>query len=229
MCGRYTVASSKPEIEERFDCDVGSQELPPRYNVAPTQESIAIVTDASGQRQGQMMRWGLVPHWAKDLSIGARFINARSETAAETAAFRVAFRKRRCLVVATGFYEWLREGKAKTPFYFSLKAEGPFAFAGLWELWKSPEGKWVRSFTILTTAANTLMSPIHNRMPVILTPETEALWLDPVTDEPKTLSKVLVPFPAEEMAFHEVSPVVNSWKTDGPECIAPAHEGDKPS
>ncbi len=221
MCGRYAVASSKPEIEEGFDCDAGSQELPPRYNVAPTQESIAVVTDANGERKAQMMRWGLVPHWAKDLSIGARFINARSETAAETAAFRIAFRKRRCLVVATGFYEWLREGKAKTPFYFTLKSKGPFAFAGLWELWRSPEGKWVRSFAILTTPANSLISPLHDRMPVILSPETETLWLDPITEDAKTLSKVLVPCPSEEMSSYEASPVVNSWKTDGPECIQP--------
>ena len=221
MCGRYAVASSNPEIEERFHCDAGSQELLPRYNVAPTQESLAVVTDANGDRQANQMRWGLVPHWAKDLSIGARFINARAETAAETAAFRVAFRKRRCLVVATGFYEWLREGKAKTPFYFTLKSKGPFAFAGLWELWKSPENKWVRSFTILTTSANSVMSPIHDRMPVILSPETEALWLDPRTEEPKTLTKVLVPFPAEEMAYHEVRPGVNSWKIDTPECVQP--------
>lgn len=225
MCGRYAVASSNREIEERFQCDVGSLELTPRYNVAPTQESLAIVTGANGERQGQMMRWGLVPHWAKDLSIGARFINARAETAEETAAFRVAFRKRRCLVVATGFYEWLREGKAKTPFYVTLKAKGPFAFAGLWELWRSPEGKWVRSFTILTTEANPLMRPIHDRMPVILTPETEALWLDPLSEDPARLSKVLVPFAAEEMHFHEVSSIVNSWKVDSSACAEPIADG----
>lgn len=167
------------------------------------------------------MRWGLVPFWAKDLKIGARMINAQSETAATKPAFRAAFKKRRCLVLADGFFEWRKEGKEKIPTYIFQKSKMPFAFAGLWENWKSPEGEQVRSCTILTTTPNELIQPIHNRMPVLLSQETEALWLDPMTEEAETLTPLLLPAPAEELTTIVVSSHVNSSRNEGAECVQP--------
>lgn len=163
-----------------------------------------------------------MPFWAKDLKIGYRMINARSETAASNNAFRGAMRKRRCLILADGFYEWRKEGKERFPVLITLRSGKPFAFAGLWETWKSKDtGEIVRSCTILTTAANGLIESVHDRMPVILTEETEALWLDPVTEEPETLMPLLMPYPPEEMSMREIPTLVNSVENQGPELIAP--------
>jgi putative SOS response-associated peptidase YedK len=192
----------------------------PRYNIAPTQQVLAVVND--GERRGEMMRWGLVPSWAKDIKIGARMINAVSETAASKPAFRSAFRRRRCLVLADGFFEWRREGKQRVPMYFSRKSGETMAFAGLWESWKSPEGEWVRSCAILTAAANEFIALIHHRMPAILSAETEPLWLDPLTETPATLEPLLLPAPSELLDVREVSPTVNNVRNDNPGCIAPA-------
>ena len=172
-----------------------------------------------------LLRWGLVPFWAKDIKIGYRMINAVGETAAAKPAFRAAFRRRRCLVLANGFYEWRKEGKSRYPNYFRMADHRPLAFAGLWETWKSPDGESVRSFTILTTGANPLIEPIHNRMPAILSEETQALWLDPLTEEAEILGSLLIPAAAEEMEACEVSGLVNSPKNNGPECIQPAEPG----
>ena len=219
MCGRYTLISNISEFQGRFGFVMDEPPSGPRYNVAPTQSVLTVVNN--GERRGEMMRWGLVPSWAKDIKIGNRMINAVSETAATKPAFRSAFRYRRCLVLADGFFEWRREGKKRVPLYFSQKSGEPMAFAGLWENWKSQEGEWVHSCTILTTAANSFIEPIHSRMPVILSAETEPLWLDPLTETPDNLEPLLLPAPSELLEVSEVSPVVNNARSEGPECIAP--------
>ena len=193
--------------------------MQPRYNIAPTQSVLAVVNE--GSRRGEFMRWGLVPSWAKDIKVGNRMINAVSETAATKPAFRSAFRRRRCLVLADGFFEWRREGKKRVPLYFTQKSGESMAFAGLWENWQSPEGDWIRSCTILTTAANSFIEPVHNRMPVILSAETEPLWLDPMTETPANLEPLLLPAPPELLTVREVSPVVNNARSEGPDCVTP--------
>ncbi len=220
MCGRYTLISNISELQARFGFEMASPAPEPRYNIAPTQQALTVTND--GARRGEMMRWGLVPPWAKDVKIGSRMINAVSETAAAKPAFRSAFRRRRCLVLANGYYEWRREGKGRTPWYFSQKSGEPMAFAGLWESWQSPDGGWIRSCVILTTSANSLVEPVHNRMPVILSAETEPLWVDPLTETPATLEPLLLPAPPELLDVWEVSPAVNSVRNDNPACIDPA-------
>ena len=219
MCGRFTLISSVADLQLRFGFEAEPVEVRPRYNIAPTQQVLAVVND--GTRRGAMMRWGLVPSWAKDVKIGNRMINAVSETAATKPTFRSAFRRRRCLVLADGFFEWMREGKERFPMYFTPKSGEPMAFAGLWENWKSPEGDWISSCTILTTSANSLIEPVHNRMPVVLSSETEALWLDPLTETPENLEPLLLPAPPELLTVREVSPVVNNVRNDSPDCIVP--------
>jgi putative SOS response-associated peptidase YedK len=165
------------------------------------------------------MRWGLIPSWAKDQSIGSRMINARAETLSEKPSFRDAFRKRRCLVVADGFYEWQKVAGRKRPMRIVLQTGEPFAFAGLWESWRDPEGTTVRSCTIITTGPNSLIEPIHNRMPVILSRDDEARWLDPEMDDPPSLLQMLAPYPQGAMDAYEISTLVNSPANDVPDCI----------
>ncbi len=219
MCGRFTLTSNLDDLQGRFGFLGDDLDHRPRYNVAPTQQVLAVTND--GERRAQFLRWGLIPFWAKDPRIGYRMINAVGETVATKPAFRAAFKKRRCLVLADGFFEWKKEGKAKIPTYIFLKSREPFAFAGVWETWKSPEGEVVRSCAILTTRPNAFIEPIHNRMPVILSSEAEALWLDPMTEEPDILAPLLIPFPAELLDCYPVSNLVNSPKNFGPECIQP--------
>jgi len=227
MCGRYALTSNldalqaRFKFEARFDLearyeahDLGYQ---PRYNIAPTQKSLVVTND--GSRRCEEMRWGLVPFWAKDIKIGYRMINAVGETLSTKPAFRAAYKKRRCLVLANGFFEWRKDGKARIPFYLHLGGQPPFAFAGLWETWRSGDGETVKSFTIVTTKPNKLIEPIHNRMPVILSQETEALWLDPMTEDTEILDKLLRPAPVGDMAGYQVSQMVNSPRDSGPECI----------
>ena len=219
MCGRYVLESDLDFLQGRFSFDDHRLEFRPRYNIAPTQQVLTITND--GQRRAEFMRWGLIPFWAKDPKIGYRMINAVGEIAATKPAFRAAFKKRRCLIPADGFFEWRKEGKQKVPTYIFLKSRKPFAFAGLWESWKSPDGETIRSCTIVTTKPNEFIEPIHNRMPVILSEETEALWLDPMTEEADTLSALLIPSPAELMEAYEVSNFVNYAKNEGRECVLP--------
>jgi len=224
MCGRFTLTSNLDELQGRFGflsefTDTQFFEHGPRYNIAPTQTVLTVTND--GQRRGELMRWGLVPFWAKDLKIGARMINAVGETASTKPAFRAAFKKRRCLVIANGFYEWRKEGGRKLANYIYPKSGEPMAFAGLWETWKSPEGQVVQSCTIITTEANPFIQPLHNRMPVILSGETQAFWLDPLTEDPSILEPLLIPAPEELLTSHPVSEAVNSVRNDGPECILP--------
>ena len=218
MCGRYTLESDMEFLQQRFKFAASDLEFKPRYNIAPTQDVLTV--SSNGERHGQFMRWGLVPFWAKDLKIGYRMINAKSETLAEKASFRNAFKRRRCLVLADGFFEWRKDSKEKIPTYIFLKSKEPFAFAGLWETWKSPDGKLVHSCTIITTTPNAVMEPIHNRMPVILPREAEGLWLAPGQVQISALKALLVPYPAADMEAYEVSALVNSPNNDTPDVIA---------
>jgi len=219
MCGRYTLESDISFLQMRFKFAASDMKYKPRYNIAPTQDVLTVTND--GDRHGQFMRWGLVPFWAKDLKIGYRMINAKAETLAERSAFRNAFKKRRCLVLADGFFEWRKDGKERIPTYIFLKSKEPFAFAGLWEIWKSPDDEIIPSCTIVTTEPNSFIEPIHNRMPVMLSEEAEALWLDPLTEDPMVLQQLLVPSPPELMDSYEISTLVNTPKNQGKELIEP--------
>jgi len=207
-------------IAAQFDLSLVDMPYEPRYNIAPTQEVLTIVRQGD-RRAPKMMRWGLVPFWAKDVKIGYKMINARGEEIETKPAFRNAFKKRRCLVIADGFYEWRKDGARKTPMYIQLKGHSPFAFAGLWEVWSPPDGEQVLSCAIVTCDPNELIATIHDRMPVILSEEAERIWLDPQVQDPMALKGLLRPFPAGSMKACAVSPLVNSVKNHGPECIAP--------
>jgi len=220
MCGRFTIEIPPELLVEVF----GLAEPPvitPCYNIAPTQQIPIIRQYADGQNHLDHLRWGLIPSWAQDKSIGSKMINARSETIAEKPAFKQAVRYRRCLVVASGFYEWKQEGKAKLPWYVRLKDGTPMVFAGLWETWKSPEGEVIESCTILTTASNRLIEPLHNRMPVILHPDEYHAWLDRNTTNPAGLVHLFQAYPADLMDMWPVSPMVNSVKNDSAELVVP--------
>ena len=220
MCGRYTLTAPAEVLTEIFDL-AETVELHPRYNIAPTQETAVVGLNHDGKRSLGLMRWGLIPHWAKDPSIGNRLINARAETAAEKPAFRSSFSKRRCLVPADGFYEWQKTGGRKQPFYLQLKEHRPFAFAGLWARWKASEDETVQSFTLLTTTPNEVAAKVHDRMPVILPPESYDRWLDPELHDREALEALLLPYPAEAMEAYPVSTLVNSPQNDDPRCIEP--------
>ena len=217
MCGRFTQTVSAAKVAEAFGVQEIAGDIRPSYNVAPTQPVAVVVTD--GKKRLVSMRWGLVPSWAKDLSIGNKLINARAETITEKASFRTAFKKRRCLVVADGFYEWQKIGDAKRPMYIQLRSREPFGMAGLYEVWHSPEGGEVTSCTIITTEANDLMQPIHDRMPVIIPKESHDLWLDPRVQDTAVLLGLLKPYSAGEMGAHLVSKRVNSPGYNAPDCI----------
>ena len=220
MCGRFTLATPADQIAAQFQL-VAVPELAPRYNIAPTQQ-VAAVRAAEAGRELVLLRWGLVPTWAKDLSMGAKLINARAETAAEKPSFRSAMRQRRCIIPADGFYEWQAQAGGKQPFYIRLAHGGSFGLAGLWEHWKSPERAWIETCTILTTAANALMQPLHDRMPVILPPEAYALWLDPALHDPAPLQALLGPYPANLMVAAPVSKAVNKVANDDPSLVLSA-------
>src|SRR3989442_5859894 len=219
MCGRFTLTTDLDRLEERFAFHAANLAYTPRYDSAMTEPVVTLMKE-EGHRVG-FLRWGLIPSWAKDAAIGDRMINARAETVAEKPSFRRALQKRRCLVLADGFYEWQKEGKKKTPLYIALKSREPFGFAGLWETWQSPAGETIRSCTIITTTPNTLMESIHNRMPVMLPREAEALWLDRTVEDPQGLLPLLVPYPAEAMEAHAVSSLVHSPRNDTLACNEP--------
>jgi len=221
MCGRFTLTVDPGQLQEAFPWASIPEEFPPRYNVAPTQPVAVIPND--GQNRMDFFVWGLIPSWAKDPEIGNRLINARAETLAEKPTFRSAFKRRRCLVLADGFYEWQPETgkKTKIPMYIQLVSKKPFAFAGLWEIWKANDGSEIRSCTIITTRPNPLVEEIHNRMPVILDPKHYELWLSPEQKESGLLAPILQPYPANEMNAYPVSRLVNSPNNDQPDCILP--------
>ena len=219
MCGRYLLISPVEAMRRLFDVG-GFLNLPPRYNIAPTQEAPVVRLERDGGRELVPLRWGLIPSWVKDSSIGNRLINARDDTVAEKPAFRTAFRQRRCLVPADGFYEWQARPGGKQPYRIGLADDGLFAFAGLWEWWKSREGESLETYTIITTDANDLLRPIHGRMPVIIDEGDHARWLDPKT-APADAKELLKPFPSERMRAVPVSRHVNNVRNDDPDCIAP--------
>lgn len=219
MCGRFSQSKSAETIAQVFQVN-NVPALTPRYNIAPTQQIQTILQNAEqSQREFQMLHWGLIPSWAKDPKMGARMINARAETVTEKPSFRAAFKQRRCLILADGFYEWQQQEKKKQPFYFRMNDEHPFAFAGLWEHWKSGDGEVINSCTILTTEPNDLMRPVHNRMPVIIDPKDYDLWLDTEVKKPELLQPLLHPYSAEEMTAYPVSTKVNKPVNDSAELI----------
>lgn len=218
MCGRFSLATDQSIIEEQFDVLL-HEELPYRYNIAPSQD--VFVIGSNGQnRVGTFMRWGLVPPWSKDEKIGYKMINARSETIDQKASFKTPFLKKRCLIISDGFYEWKKSGKEKQPYRFVMKDRRPFAFAGLWEGWNQGD-KSVFTCTILTTKANKLTKEIHDRMPVILSSENYHLWLDPHHHQPDQLKSLLVPYDEHLMDTYRVSNIVNSPGNDLKDCISP--------
>jgi putative SOS response-associated peptidase YedK len=226
MCGRFTLRAPAGVVAEQF----ALFEMPPfapRFNIAPTQP-VAVVRLAPGgpepRRELVWLRWGLIPSWAKDPAIGNRMINARAETIADKPAYRAAFRRRRCLVVADGFYEWQKAGSKKQPCFIRLRDDGPLAFAGLWESWEGPDHAAIESCTILTTDPNELVAPIHNRMPVILPAADYPKWLDPGVSDAAELSPLLAPYPAGGMEAYPVGLYVNSPAHDDPRCIEPASQ-----
>jgi putative SOS response-associated peptidase YedK len=229
MCGRFTLRTNPQQLSLVFDCAIPA-DLPPRYNIAPTQMVAAVRHDSAGDRGFSLLRWGLIPHWAKDLSIGARMINARAETVAEKPSFRTAFRQRRCLILSDGYFEWQKQGKAKQPFLIRMADEHPFAMAGLWEVWnKASDGQPVMSCTVITTQANSLTQPIHDRMPVILDHKDYDQWLDCDVAGPAKVSDLLRPFGSSQMAVEAVDPWVNNARHDDPRCVRPLDsDNDRP-
>ncbi|MCA1552925.1 MAG: SOS response-associated peptidase [Chloroflexi bacterium] len=220
MCGRFTLHTSLKQIEQTFHVEPSAVNLPPNYNVSPTQDVLTVV-QRDGVNHLEAMRWGLIPFWAKDHKIGARMINARAETVSSSAAFKRPLKSQRCLVVADGFYEWRKQGTKKIPMFIRLKSHAPFGFAGLYDTWKAPSGEPVVSCTIITTDANPLVAPIHNRMPVIIPQSEHTLWLDPDNADLNELSLLLQPYSEQELEAYEVSPMVNKTSNNASECIAP--------
>lgn len=224
MCGRYTLTSSGEEVADLFGL-LEIPAIPSRYNMAPTQEAAVVrVPEPGAPRELAFLRWGLVPYWAKDVTIGNRLINARAESVAEKPSYRSSFRKQRCLIPTSGFYEWKKEGKAKQPYLIRRKDRRPFAFAGLWSRWKDPERGPLDTFTILTTDANDRIRELHDRMPVILAPEDFDLWLDPKVQDGARLQPLLVPLAGDDLELVRVSKLVNSPANDLPNCIEPLVE-----
>jgi putative SOS response-associated peptidase YedK len=218
MCGRYTLITNSSEYQQVLDLGDQTVEIMPRYNIAPTQP-VAVSRDFA-THQVEWMRWGLIPSWAKDLSLGTRMINARCESLLEKPSFREAFLKRRCLILADGFYEWQKfPGKVPSiPHYFYLQSKQPFFFAGLWDEWHSPEGETILSCTIITGEPNALVSPLHERMPIILNGRNAWEWLNPAAT-PASLQTFFRPYPAEAMAEHAVSTLVNQAGLELPNLI----------
>ena len=222
MCERFTLHTNASELQLAFKgFNFPDDENEPRYNIAPSL-NILTVSNEGGKRVTPA-KWGLIPFWAKEPKIGNRLINARAETLAAKPAFRDAYRHKRCLILADGFFEWKKEpdGAIKTPMYVTLESGKPFAFAGLWDTWEQADGERLRTCTIITTAPNELMAEIHSRMPVILPEEAYGPWLDPGTDEPELLNGLLTAYPADKMQAHPVSHTVNSPRNDTPGCIDP--------
>lgn len=236
MCARYSLAATPEQLEQLFEVEV-PQEYVPTYNIAPTLTAPVVKAGESG-REMRLYRWGLIPSWANDASVGQRLINARADTAPEKSAFKAAFARRRCLVPATSFFEWREEcpeeqslfpmdppAKAakpvKQPYLFRLAEGDVFAMAGLWEFWRTPEGEAMPSYTVLTTEPNEMVADYHDRMPVILSPDRYDAWLDPELPMAQALAEILPPFPAEQMRSYPVSRLVGNPRNETPELIVP--------
>jgi putative SOS response-associated peptidase YedK len=223
MCGRYRLSRRKQVIEEYFGSAPWDDDWSPRYNIAPTQPVPVIRQNPKKPvRELSLMRWGLIPSWAKDSSAAAKMINARSETAVTKPAFRDPIRLRRCLIPADGFFEWKRTAKSKQPYCFEVNNGELFAFAGVWDRWKDPSGGWIKTFSILTITPNAVTSAVHDRMPVILDPESYDLWLDPGMQNVAAISELLKPYHTSRMRSYPVSTRVNYVANDDEECSRPA-------
>jgi putative SOS response-associated peptidase YedK len=227
MCGRYTLRTPLTVLAEQFlfDLNDAAGDFRPRYNIAPTQAVLAVrQVEQGAKRELVPLRWGLIPVWAKDTKIGYSTINARGDTVAEKPAFRSAFKKRRCMIIADGYYEWLTDGKAKLPQLYEIDGGKPFAFAGLWEYWPGPKdgpkAEAIESCSIITTDANELASNVHDRMPVILDPADYDCWLDPACEDRAKLERLIRPFGGQTMTVRPVSTYVNNVKNQGEECLA---------
>jgi len=225
MCGRFTLRAPASVVAEQFSLF----ELPPftpRFNIAPSQPIAVVRLAEKGTREAVYLHWGLVPSWAKAPAVGNRMINARSETAAEKPSFRAAFKRRRCLIAADGFYEWQKQGagRRKQPYFIHMRDDRPFAFAGLWESWEGADHSYLETCTILTTKANDLMRPIHDRMPVILPQENYDAWLDVSTEDTSAIEPLLKPFPDEPMQAEPIGTYVNRPANEGPRCIEPERD-----
>jgi putative SOS response-associated peptidase YedK len=221
MCGRYTLRASPQQMALVFHAEAISH-WQPRYNIAPTQLASILRISADGKREFRELRWGLIPSWATDRSIGSRMINARCETAATKPAFREAMRMRRCLVPADGFYEWQKLGSHQQPMFIHHADDRPFAFAGLWDRWTDENNQPLETFTILTTAANEQLRPLYERMPIILRPENFSAWLDPATSDPAAIEPFLAD-PPGDLVLQPVGPHVNSVANDDPSCLTIGH------
>lgn len=219
MCGRFNLIGPG-KLQFRFHTENELPDLQPRYNIAPSQQ-VVIITN---HREMELVRWGLVPHWAKEAKFGGKTINARAESVATKPTYRGPLRSRRCLIPATGFYEWKTIPEGKVPYHIRLKSQEIFGFAGLYDSWTDAEGRELHTCAIITTEANELMAPIHNRMPVIIRPEDEALWLDPEVTDPERVLPLLVPYAASEMEAYPVSPAINRPGNDSQEVLRPADE-----
>ncbi len=219
MCGRYSLTTAPEAMRRLFDTLGPLPNLAPRYNIAPTQDAPVVRRSTGGGRELAMLRWGLVPAWSKGPDSRYSMINARAETVAEKPAYRTAFRQRRCLVPASGFFEWQKRGKAKRPYLIGIEGREAFAFAGLWERWEGAEAEAIESFTIIVTEANARVRPIHERMPVILDPADYGPWLEEGVEASTRAHALLAPYPAEAMTAHAVSTRVNSPGNDDPECL----------
>jgi len=230
MCGRYRLSRRKQAIEEYFDTDSWDEDWSPRYNIAPTQ-LVPVVRKKPKEavRVLSLIRWGLIPSWAKDPSVAAGTINARSETASTKPAFADPLRFRRCLIPADGFYEWKRASGSRQPYCFDVDEGQIFAFAGLWDRWKDPNGNWIRSCSILTTSPNTITSVVHDRMPVILDRDSYDIWLDPEITDVGSVTSLLKPYDARLMRCFPVSRRVNDVTNDDKECSAPSQPAEPQS
>ncbi len=219
MCGRFTLRTSTNLLVEQFLLPIEPDWMP-RFNIAPTQPVAAVrVGQPGGPREGILLRWGLVPSWAKDPAMGSRMINARSETVAEKPSFRAAFKRRRCLIPADGYYEWQKTGSRKQPFFIRMQDDRPFAFAGLWETWDQGGAGPLETCTIITTTANELTADVHPRMPVILDEGDYQLWLDAAVDDRQRLAPLMQPYASSAMQLNPVSTFVNSPRNEGPDCL----------
>ena len=227
MCGRYRLSRRKQIIEEHFDAVSGDEDWNPRYNIAPTQP-VPVIRQSPKEpiRELSLMRWGLIPSWAKDASGAARMINARSETASAKPAFRDPLKLRRCLIPADAFYEWQRTAKSRQPYCFEVNDGKLFAFAGLWDRWKDAGGNWVKTCSILTTTPNAVTSVVHDRMPVILDPDIYDLWLDPGMTDVAAASDLLKPYDARRMRCYPVSARINHAANDDEQCSRPVELAD---
>ncbi|MBI4851832.1 MAG: SOS response-associated peptidase [Acidobacteria bacterium] len=219
MCGRFTQHHNQEEVIERFGIQETLFDIKARFNIAPSQQIAAVCQEE--KRVLTSYKWGLVPYWSKDAQIGNKLINARAETLAEKPSFKKSLLTKRCLIPADGFYEWKQEGKHKTPVYVCMKSKALFAFAGLWDEWKSPESKILRTCTIITVEPNPLISKVHHRMAAILRPKDEELWLDPTVKDLDKLLSLLKTYPEDEMEFFAVNKEVNNTNFDSPVCIEP--------